>query len=98
MTEESSEEEMNLMNEMDKKVKIDQLQAYPSQSVSKKSKTCFIFSFAFILMAIMDRNSSSSIVPLLSWKVKYYRMVLAIFNKSIKYCHHPYDLTCDLTK
>ena len=67
MTEESSEEEMNLMNDMDKKDE-DQLHAYPSQSVSKKSKTCLIFSLAFILMAIMERNSSSSMVPLLSWK------------------------------
>ena len=39
---------------------------YPSASVSKTSKTSLIFSLAFNLVAIMLRNSSSSIVPLLS--------------------------------
>ena len=66
MTADSSEEEMNLSKEMVRMMMIKLALPYPSQSVSNTSKTCFIFSLNFILMAIMDRNSSSSIVPLLS--------------------------------
>ena len=44
---------------------------YPSSLVSKTSKTSLIFSLAFIRLAIMLRNSSSSIDPLLSWNVYF---------------------------
>jgi hypothetical protein len=57
MAAERSEQEMNLIkNEYDPHGEEKLLHPYPSQSVSRTWKTCFIFSLAFILRAILGQE------------------------------------------